>query len=388
MKSADSGRSCLGCSGKTKRVGAETVTSLVALRKAQDNDGFRFCPAPKCDVVYSQRATDTRVSTSALDVEVFQKSSSPDRPVCYCFEHTVRDVEADAAAIIDDIEAKCREGIDRCEELNPQGRCCLGNVRDVADNTGDILEPGAGAPAVAHNCCASTHVSEAPSPPSTEAVSLESAPRGGRWATGGAVVAAVLSSACCWLPLSLVALGISAGGVGAVFEEYRVVLLGATAALLGAGFYFAYIRKPACEPGEACAVPNSRLQRFNKVMLWVATAFVAGFALFPNYIGSILGGGEQPTAEAATLAVADPTAANPDAVTRTYSVEGMSCEGCTVHIKETLEKLSIVSSATIVYEDKIARVTFTPGTDPDDAAVLAAIDETGFEATVNDNGEN
>lgn len=386
MKASDTDRSCLGCDGKTKRVGPETVTSLVPLRKEQDNDGFRFCPAQSCDVVYSRRAIDTRVHEHELAVEVFQKSSRRDRPVCYCFGYSVHDVEVDGPAIIDDIEAKCREGLDRCEELNPQGRCCLGNVRKVASEAGEVPQASDGQQAAAGNCCASVQVSER-SPAATKAESTGAPPRAGRWATGGAIVAAVLSSACCWLPLSLIALGISAGGVGAFFEAYRVAFLGATAVLLGTGFYFVYLRKPACDPGDACAVPNPRLQRLNKIMLWVATALVAGFALFPNYIGYVLGGGEQSTAEAATLATTAAAATKPAAVTRTYSVEGMSCEGCTIHIKEALEKLPIVSAATIVYEEKVARVTFAPGSNPDDAAVIAAIDETGFEATLKTSGE-
>ncbi len=385
-KSSDPDRGCLGCDGKTKGVGPETVTSLVPLRKEQDNDGFRFCPAQSCDVVYSRHATDTRVDKHELEVEVFQKSSSRDRPVCYCFEYSVRDVEVDGPAVIDDIETKCREGLDRCEELNPQGRCCLGNVRKVASKAGEVLHAGGGQQAGAGNCCASAHVSEPP-PAAAKAESIEPPPRAGRWATGGAIVAAVLSSACCWLPLSLIALGISAGGIGAFFEAYRVAFLGATAVLLGTGFYFVYVRKPACEPGDACAVPNPGLQRLNKIMLWAATALVAGFALFPNYIGYVLGGGEQPTAEAATPAATTPAASKPDAVTRSYSVEGMSCEGCTIHIKDALEKLPIVAAATIVYEEKVARVTFAPASNPDDAAVIAAIEESGFEATAKTSGE-
>lgn len=385
MNQADTDRSCLGCDGKTKSVGPETVTSLVLLRKQQDNDGFRFCPAQSCEVVYSRRATNTRVNKHELDVEVFQKSANRDRLVCYCFDYSVRDVEADGPAAIDDIEVKCREGLDRCEELNPQGRCCLGNVRQVANKAGEGMRSSDGEQAAAGYCCASVHVSEAP-PAAAKPESAQVPPRAGRWATGGAIVAAVLSSACCWLPLSLIALGISAGGVGAFFEAYRMTFLGATGVLLGTGFYFVYVRKPTCEPGDACAVPNPSLQRFNKIMLWVATALVAGFALFPNYIGYLLGSGEQPTAEAATP-VAAAAATKPDVVTRTYAVEGMSCEGCTIHIKDALEKLAIVSSATIVYEEKIARVTFTPGAKPDDAAVIAAIDETGFEATLKAGGE-
>jgi hypothetical protein len=49
------------------------------------------------------------------------------------------------------------------------------------------------------------------------------------------------------------------------------------------------------------------LQKLNKVMLWTATAFVAVFALFPNYIGYVLGGDDQEpegfSAQAAEMAL-------------------------------------------------------------------------------------
>ena len=41
----------------------------------------------------------------------------------------------------------------------------------------------------------------------------------GLWATGGAVISAILSSACCWLPFLLIAFGASAAGVSGFFEE-------------------------------------------------------------------------------------------------------------------------------------------------------------------------
>lgn len=112
----------------------------------------------------------------------------------------------------------------------------------------------------------------------------------GMWSAGGALTAAVLSSACCWLPLALIGVGVSAAGVGGFFEAYRIHFLVVTALLLGTGFYFVYVRKPKCASCEACAVPNPKLQRFNKIMLWTATVFVLGFAAFPNYVGYVLGG--------------------------------------------------------------------------------------------------
>ena len=40
-------------------------------------------------------------------------------------------------------------------------------------------------------------------------------------ATFGAVVTSIVASACCWLPLLLIAFGFSAAGIGSIFEEYR-----------------------------------------------------------------------------------------------------------------------------------------------------------------------
>jgi len=107
-----------------------------------------------------------------------------------------------------------------------------------------------------------------------------------------------------------IGLGASSAGAGAFFAAWRVPLLIATVALLGSGFYLVY-RKPRCAPGEACEVPNPRLQRFNRGMLWLTTVFVAAFAFFPEYVGAFTGGGGE-VAEAA-----------PAQTTVRYQVKGM-----------------------------------------------------------------
>jgi hypothetical protein len=38
-------------------------------------------------------------------------------------------------------------------------------------------------------------------------------------------------------------------------------------------------------------MPNPRLRRFNKIVLWAATTFVLAFALFPDYVGYVLAAG-------------------------------------------------------------------------------------------------
>jgi len=141
--------------------------------------------------------------------------------------------------------------------------------------------------------------------------------------TAGSVVSAIASSACCWLPLVLLAFGASAIGVATFFEKYRPLFLITAAGLLGAGFYFNYFRKEHCAAGSTCEVPRPRLKRFNRFMLWVATVFVLAFALFPTYVGRILGTPDD-SRGASTKGQIE---------TWVFQVEGMTCSGCEVTIE-------------------------------------------------------
>lgn len=279
--------SCPSCGDKGRSIKPITVASLLTNpATVPAPDGFLFCKRATCDVVYFHPRRG-RVTKRDVRVPVFQKEADPARLVCYCFAHSVAEIEADVqrtgdSQVFANVTDKCRQGLDRCEEENPQGSCCLGNVRQVIQKAqADMVSmPETPVSDDALDCCAL--------PPNESSA----APRRnvGLWSAGGALLAAILSSACCWLPLALIAVGASAAGVAGFFAAYRVHLLIATAALLGTGFYYVYFRKPKCAPGDACAVPNPRLQRFNKIMLWIATAFVLIFAAFPNYVGYLLGG--------------------------------------------------------------------------------------------------
>lgn len=220
-------------------------------------------------------------------------------------------------------------------------------------------------PPASHDCC----TPEAP-PDDTRPASAPG-DKAGLVSSAGAVVAAILASACCWLPLTLVALGASTAGVSGFFDAYRPHFLGVTIALLGAGFYFVYIRKPKCAPGEACAVPNPRLTRLNKITLWIATALVVAFASFPSYVGALFGGTGD--GSAATAAAASAT------VTRSYAVEGMTCEACASHIRAALLDVPGVKAAEVDFPGGTATVVFEQGR-ADDAAVVSAITGAGYTA--------
>jgi hypothetical protein len=130
-------RRCPRCGEQGRAVSAITIDNLVRpdRRPSLASPPYMFCKTPDCAVVYFDAEGGT-VPAAGVRVVVFQKETSPQRPVCYCFEHTAADVlgatRADGSnAIVDEIRQACRRGLDRCEETNPQGRCCLANVRGL-----------------------------------------------------------------------------------------------------------------------------------------------------------------------------------------------------------------------------------------------------------------
>jgi copper chaperone len=62
---------------------------------------------------------------------------------------------------------------------------------------------------------------------------------------------------------------------------------------------------------------------------------------------------------------------------RTYLVEGMSCDHCKVAITDEVAQLAGVESVDVDLQSKIVRIG---GHDLDDAAIVAAIDEAGYDA--------
>lgn len=191
----------------------------------------------------------------------------------------------------------------------------------------------------------------------------------GLLATGGSVLSAMASSACCWIPLSLIALGVSAGGVSAWFEQYRWLFLSVTAILLSTGFYFAYFRTPRCAPGSSCATPNRTVRRFNRVALWVATIVVFATAAFPKYVGALLP--KSPPGQAA------PTA---EMTTVSLGIEGMTCQACAVHLRSTLADVAGVLDARVSYAHGTAAISFDTSAPPSETDLTNAVERAGYKA--------
>ena len=89
----------------------------------------------------------------------------------------------------------------------------------------------------------------------------------------GGLLAAIGASTCCVLPLALGSLGLGGAvvaGLG-VLAPYQTVFRLAAIALLGAGLWLAYTRKPVLVDGAACAPSRSAG--------WTKPALLAGAAV-------------------------------------------------------------------------------------------------------------
>lgn len=115
-----------------------TLKSLLApsaLEQLDTTTAYGFCYSQDCPVVYFTEQGQT-FTTSDLKVPVFQKDEDESVPVCYCFGWTRQRIRAELQQfrenrIIDAITAHIQARRCGCEVNNPQGYCCLENVRSV-----------------------------------------------------------------------------------------------------------------------------------------------------------------------------------------------------------------------------------------------------------------
>lgn len=186
---------------------------------------------------------------------------------------------------------------------------------------------------------------------------------------GGSILAAITASLCCIGPLVAVVLGAGGFAASAAFEKWRPVFLGVTFALLALAWYLTY-RKPkaTCEAGSACA--TKPVAKWNKMVLWIATAFVLLTAAFPSLSSALL----RATQPGAPVAVSDA-----DSAVLRVKIPSMDCAACAVSIQTKLRRQAGVLTAQVSYDTKEATVRYdAKNLLPE--KIIAAIDETGFKA--------
>lgn len=128
---------CPLCGMKGKTVQIITLKSLLTpstLESLNPEAVYLFCPEKACEVVYFEGSNT--FTTDQLKVVVFQKDPGEDVPVCYCFDWTRGRIAAEIqttgkSTAVERITEHIKVGRCGCEVNNPQGSCCLGNVRSV-----------------------------------------------------------------------------------------------------------------------------------------------------------------------------------------------------------------------------------------------------------------
>lgn len=97
----------------------------------------------------------------------------------------------------------------------------------------------------------------------------------------GALFTAFGASLCCILPVAVAVLGVGSAALATKLEPLRPWMAGATVLLLGFAFYRAY-RPVACDPDEACALPENRTR--HRLLLWIVATLAILLLTFPYYV--------------------------------------------------------------------------------------------------------
>lgn len=133
LQKVEAQRVCSSCQGASQPV---TLRTLLLMLKPEffDQVGesqYRFCASPDCPVVYFSR--ERCFTSDNLRIRVGLKEKGGLIPLCYCFGFNEQDLRAEIetqgqTTIPQRIAALTKERMCACEERNPSGACCLGEV--------------------------------------------------------------------------------------------------------------------------------------------------------------------------------------------------------------------------------------------------------------------
>ncbi|MBS1258563.1 MAG: hypothetical protein MAG551_01622 [Candidatus Scalindua arabica] len=181
------------------------------------------------------------------------------------------------------------------------------------------------------------------------------------------IVAAILASSCCIGPLILAGLGIGSVGIFSALEKYRPLFMTITIAFIGMAFYLTYCKNKS---DECCDINKARIDRIKKIVLWTITVIAVSLLLFP-YLYGIFGKSDS---------VAQ---MNDDLQKVVITVEGMTCEACTISINSALSKIHGVSAVKVSLENGEAVVGFDNNVqDIPKNKLLTAIENIGYKPSI------
>lgn len=128
---------CPVCGQRGKPVNTQTIKGVLSttLEIIQPDNPYLYCRTEDCRVVYFHKDGEQIIEASDLRVKVYHKSPGEGQtPICFCFDHSVGDLKQDyletqGKKIVDQINLGIKKEQCGCDIRNPEGVCCLGNVR-------------------------------------------------------------------------------------------------------------------------------------------------------------------------------------------------------------------------------------------------------------------
>jgi mercuric ion transport protein len=107
------------------------------------------------------------------------------------------------------------------------------------------------------------------------------ATKNGFWLLLAGTLTAIGASACCLIPLTLLALGIGGSWLSSLslLEPYRPLFIGATLLFLAFAFYRIYLAPRICDPGSSRAQPGARKRL--RVAFWIVSTLAFSLIAAP-----------------------------------------------------------------------------------------------------------
>jgi hypothetical protein len=133
LRSASPQHACMSCQGPGHSVSLRTMFLMLKpeLFGQVGEHQYRFCASPECRVIYFSQ--ERCFTADDVRIRVGLKEAADPIPLCHCFGFYEQDLRAEIeneghTMIPQRISALVKERMCACEERNPSGTCCLGDV--------------------------------------------------------------------------------------------------------------------------------------------------------------------------------------------------------------------------------------------------------------------
>jgi len=147
-----------------------------------------------------------------------------------------------------------------------------------------------------------------------------------KWITRGGILAALVSTLCCIGPLVLGLVGIGGASSLLFLEEYRAILIWFVVLLIGVGWFMNFLlEQKECAKDSICADPKKRKNR--RIGLGISTLISAILIMSPILLDSV--------------SQAQNISGTNSGKTKTLYVEGMTCGGCEIGVREALRRAGL-----------------------------------------------